>query len=640
MSCRRARTCRDKYKDGHKVTCVTKEWSNNRRWSYLIEDADNMCYAVGGCAGAGPAASYVAAALQFFAASQCLLQESYPRHAHVTNGSQYDFIVVGGGTAGSALAARLAEEDRFSVLLLEAGPNPPVESIIPGLRQTLKETPYDWNFTTVDDGVTSQALASHVQRQPRGKMLGGSGSLNDMVYARGHPQDYYEWADIAGDVWNWTNVLDYFKKTEHMTDSNIVGNEELMQYHGTGGAIEVAGAHYPHSPNSKMMQAFQELGFAAVDDMTYPYKIGVGKFSHTVRAGRRDSSLTAMLNKVKSRKLHVLKNTFATKILFEGNKAVGILADSDGRELHVYAKHEVIVSAGTFNTPKLLLLSGVGPSHILNQFGIDVVQDLPVGQGLQDHVMFLNFMTAHRGTCELKESDGYFNVVKYLYNGSGTLSYSDSIGAYLPQKDKDANIPYFAIYPSCVPAGQLTSKLCMQGIGFTNEICGKLQKENELHELIVAAVVLLKPQSRGNVTLKSVHPDVDPAIYSGTFDDEADLEGFPEAIEKALSLVNTTHFKKLGARVVDLTPESCVGLQGAARKRCSVRALALAAWHAVGTARLGAVLDAELRVRGLQGLRVADASVMPTMVRGNTNAPVVMIAEMAADFIKNQYGDK
>ncbi|KAF9410388.1 hypothetical protein HW555_010514 [Spodoptera exigua] len=560
-----------------------------------------MCYAVGGCAGAGPAASYVAAALQFFAASQCLLQESYPRHAHVTNGSQYDFIVVGGGTAGSALAARLAEEDRFSVLLLEAGPNPPVESIIPGLRQTLKETPYDWNFTSVDDGVTSQALASHVQRQPRGKMLGGSGSLNDMVYARGHPQDYYEWADIAGEVWNWTNVLDYFKKTEHMTDSKIVGNEELMQYHGTGGAIEVAGAHYPDSPNSKMMQAFQELGFAAVDDMTYPYKIGVGKFSHTVRAGRRDSSLTAMLNKVKSRKLHVLKNTFATKILFEGNKAVGILADSDGRELHVYAKHEVIVSAGTFNTPKLLLLSGVGPSHILNQFGIDVVP------------------RSARGT----RSAG-----------------SHSIGAYLPQKDKDANIPYFAIYPSCVPAGQLTSKLCMQGIGFTNEICGKLQKENELHELIVAAVVLLKPQSRGNVTLKSVHPDVDPAIYSGTFDDEADLEGFPEAIEKALSLVNTTHFKKLGARVVDLTPESCVGLQGAARTRCSVRALALAAWHAVGTARLGAVLDAELRVRGLQGLRVADASVMPTMVRGNTNAPVVMIAEMAADFIKNQYGDK
>lgn len=478
-----------------------------------------MCYAVGGCAGAGPAATYVAAALQFFAASQCLLQESYPRQAHVTNGSRYDFIVVGGGTAGSALAARLAEEDRFSVLLLEAGPNPPEESIIPGLRQTLKETPYDWNFTTIDDGVTSQALAGHVQRQPRGKMLGGSGSLNDMVYARGHPEDYYEWADLAGDVWNWTNVLDYFKRTEHMTDANIVHNEELMQYHGTGGAIEVSGAHYPGSPNSKLMQAFQELGFAAVDDMTYPYKLGVGKFSHTIRAGRRDSSLTAM-----------------------------------------------------------------------------------------------------------------------LYNGSGTLSYSDSIGAYLPQKDRAAHVPYFAIYPSCVPAGQLTSGQCTRGLGFTSDICDKLQKENELRELIVAAVVLLKPQSRGNVTLQSLHPGDDPAIYSGTFDDEADMEGFPEAIEKTLSLVNTTYFRKLDARVVDLTPESCRGLQEPRRTRCSLRALALAAWHAVGTARLGAVLDAELRVRGLRGLRVADASVMPSMVRGNTNAPVVMIAEMAADFIRNQYG--
>ncbi|KAF9817625.1 hypothetical protein SFRURICE_014764 [Spodoptera frugiperda] len=597
-----------------------------------------MCYAVGGCAGAGPAATYVAAALQFFAASQCLLQESYPRQAHVTNGSRYDFIVVGGGTAGSALAARLAEEDRFSVLLLEAGPNPPEESIIPGLRQTLKETPYDWNFTTVDDGVTSQALADHVQRQPRGKMLGGSGSLNDMVYARGHPEDYYEWADIAGDVWNWTNVLDYFKRTEHMTDANIIHNEELMQYHGTGGAIEVSGAHYPGSPNSKLMQAFQELGFAAVDDMTYPYKIGVGKFSHTIRAGRRDSSLTAMLNKVKSGKLHVKKNTFATRILFEGNKAVGVRADSDGRDLFVYANNEVIISAGTFNTPKLLLLSGVGPSDVLDQFGIDVVQDLPVGQGLQDHVMFLNFMSAERGTCKMNDSDGYFNVIKYLYNGSGSLSYSDSIGAYLPQKDRAAHVPYFAIYPSCVPAGQLTSGQCTRGLGFTSDICDKLQKENELRELIVAAVVLLKPQSRGNVTLQSLHPGDDPAIYSGTFDDEADMEGFPEAIEKTLSLVNTTYFRKLDARVVDLTPESCRGLREARRTRCSLRALALAAWHAVGTARLGAVLDAELRVRGLRGLRVADASVMPTMVRGNTNAPVVMIAEMAADFIRNQYG--
>ncbi|KAJ8727822.1 hypothetical protein PYW08_016207 [Mythimna loreyi] len=596
------------------------------------------CYTLGACASGGPAGAAVAASLQFFAAAQCLLDEPYPAQADVANGSSFDFIVVGGGTGGAAVAARLAQLACFSVLLLEAGPDPPRESIVPGFSAFLKESPYDWNFTSVDDGITSQSLARGRQKQPRGKMLGGTGSLNDMVYSRGHPADYYEWAEVAGQLWNWTDVLPYFKKTEHMTDHKIVNNSVLMRYHGTNGEIEVSGTDVQGSPNSILLKAFGEMGFKIVEDMTYPHKIGAGRFSRTIRDGRRDSSLTAMLNKVQRKNLYVLKGTLVTRILTENNTAVGVKALSKGEELFFYANKEVIVSAGTFNTAKLLMLSGIGPKAALEKLDIPVVQDLPVGEGLSDHVMVLYYIAANKGTCPMSERDSYFDVIKYLYDSSGSLSYSDGIGVYLPQKGKEPNVPYFAIYPTCIAQGYLTYDRCMQGLGYTNETCMTISEANKQNEVITMGVVLLKPQSRGRVTLASSDPLHEPLIYAGTFSNTADMEQYPDTVKVALSLVNTTHFKKLRAHVVDLTPTRCKGLVKDEMIRCQVRSLAMTAWHAVGTAQLGSVVDERLRVLGVAGLRVADASVMPSVVRGNTNAVVVMIAEKAARFIKQDYG--
>lgn len=502
----------------------------------------------------------------------------------------------------------------------------------------MKRSAYDWNFTTVNDGVSSQALAGGSEQQPRGRMLGGCGSLNDMVYARGFPTDYHEWAELVGPAWNWTDVLPYFMKTEHMTDHRILSNSELMRYHGTHGEIEVAGTDVPDSPNSILLKAFEELGFDIVDDMTYPHKIGAGKLSHNIRGGRRDSTLTAMLNKVQTNNLHVLKDTLATKIIIENESAVGVKALSNGEELVFFANKEVVVTAGTFNTPKLLMLSGIGPKASLEELGIQVVKDLPVGEGLNDHIMVLYYIAADSGTCQSNERDDSFEVIKYLYDSSGVLSYSDSIAAYLPQKGKDPNVPHFALYPTCVSKGGLTYEMCLQSIGYTNETCMKIAQENEHHELIAIGVVLLKPQSRGRVTLSSAVPTDEPLIFSGNFQDKTDMEQFPEAVKVALSLTNSTHLKALNARVVDLMPEICKSLEGDEAIRCQVRALATTAWHAAGTCALGSVLDPELRVHGVRGLRVADASVMPAVVRGNTNAPVVMIAEKAAHFIKNTYG--
>ncbi|XP_072931830.1 uncharacterized protein [Epargyreus clarus] len=590
------------------------------------------------CAGGGIVGATVAAALQFFAASQCLLQEPWPTQASVKNGSSFDYIVVGGGTAGSVVAARLSELSDATVLLIEAGGDPPQESIVPGFKDTMKGSQYDWNFTTVNDFTSSQALRDGSQRQPRGKMLGGSGSINDMVYARGFPADYNEWATIVGDEWNWCNVIEYFKKTEHLTDERIINDPELRELHGHGGEIEVTGSNKSSHTTDMFLEAFHELGFEIVKDMTSSKVIGAGRFSHTIKEGKRDSSLTALLNKANDRKnLFVLKHALVTQIIIEDNVAKGVKVIENDNEYHYFAEKEIVISAGTFNTAKLLLLSGIGPKAHLDEVGIELVEDLPVGDNLHDHVMVLTYLAAENGTCHSNPRMQYMDTIKYLYDGSGSLSWTTDIGAYISLNADTKNIPEFAIYPTCMSLGSDFYEGCMTVLGFKPHICAKLDEENKFNEILSLAVVNLKPKSRGKVRLLSKDPLDEPLIYSGTFSDLDDLAGFPDAMKIAWSLADTTYFKAKNAYVVDLHIDGCEGLVDMELQRCRAKAMATSAWHAVGTAAMGTVVDSKLRVNGVQRLRIADASVMPKVIRGNTNAPVVMIAEKAADYIKDSY---
>ncbi|KPJ18306.1 Glucose dehydrogenase [acceptor], partial [Papilio machaon] len=573
---------------------------------------------------------------EFFAATQCLLGESWPPHSNVPNGSSYDVIVVGGGSAGAVLAARLSELSRVSVLLIEAGGDPPHDSIVPGFKDVLKASPYDWNFTTVNDEFSSQALQGGSQGQPRGKMLGGSGSLNDMVYARGFPADYDEWGDIIGEEWTWDKVLPYFKKTEHLTDERIVDDLKLAEYHGFGGEMEVSGKNESTHTTDRLIEAFQELGFHLVKDMTNPKKIGVGRFSHNIKDGQRQSSLTALLNKAGNRKnLFVLKESQVIKVLLENNTAIGVQVVIENEEYHYYANKEVILSSGAFNSPKLMMLSGIGPKKHLEELGIEVIRDLAVGENLHDHVMVLTYLAADNGTCFSDEQSKYLDAIKYLYDRSGSFARTTDVGVYISLSgSQQPNVPDFAIYPTCSPIGRNFYTGCLNVLRFKKEICEKLHAENMERELITLAVVNLKPKSRGQVRLKSTDYLDPPLIHTGTFSDPRDLEGYPEAMEVAWALVNTSYFQSKNARVIDLDIEECGALEGDSKAKCIARCSAMSAWHSVGTCALGSVLDAQLRVHGVRGLRVADASVMPSIIRGNSNAPVVMIAERAADFIK------
>ncbi|CAH0398115.1 unnamed protein product [Chilo suppressalis] len=590
----------------------------------------------------------VAAALHFFAVAQCMLHEPWPEQPKVFNESHFDFIVVGGGTAGSVLAARLAQLRDVTVLLLEAGPDPPTDSTIPAYKDLLKSGPYDWNFTSLTDGHSGTALKGGIQRQPRGRMLGGSASANDMIYTRGFPKDFQKWAEIAGPSWDWDTVLSYYKKTEHLTDEKILNDPVLMAYHSVHGEMVVSGTKHPAKEVEMFLKAFNEVGFDLVNDMTYPGKFGAGRFLHTIREGRRESTATAFINRNRSKSknqgnLFVLRNALATQVLINANKtAYGVKVLRDGKHEHVYySDFEVVLTAGAFNTPKLLILSGVGPKKQMTDLGIPLVQELPVGETLHDHAMVLTYIIANGSLCSQSKSEQHMEMIKYLHDQTGALSSSDSMGVYLTlDASSNSTVPDFGIYPVCIPKNSGFKEACGSILNFRDSVCEKLGAVNKEHELLSFAVVNLDPKSRGKVRLVTKDPLENPIVHSGTFSDPADFEGYHEVLGIVYSLLNTTYLKKKGARVVDLELEECVDKVGDEEiRKCYAKAVGTSAWRSAGTAALGAVLEADLRVRGVGGLRVADASAMPTGVRGNINAPVVMIAERAFDFIKERLKD-
>ncbi|XP_059055557.1 ecdysone oxidase-like [Achroia grisella] len=466
-------------------------------------------------------------------------------------------------------------------------------------------------------------------------MLGGSSISNYMFYVRGNPADYDDWAARGNTGWNWDNITYYYKKMERLEDDIIQKNSAAR---GRLGYLGVETIPWEHRTGS-YFEIFEENGRKILKDHNGDEQLGYAPPQFSIADGIRQSTAAAYLKPIKNRpNIYILKNTIARKINFHDKKAKSVeVSLPDDSIINVLANKEIILSAGAINSPKILMLSGIGPKNHLEEMNIDIVQESTnVGQNLQDHVLVPVAITGNNNfTSILQNAETLINLNKFpIPTMLGFVSLN-----------KSQNYPDYQTTVCPIPIASILSiTLCSQMLDLDDSICIDVANANKRTELLLALITLLHPKSRGVIKLRSKDPEENPSIFTKYFSNEEDLEDFATYIEDYVTVINTTYFKSVNSKILDLNVKQCKDLQFGSRLfwKCYVLNLAGTQYHAVGTCAMGpeeeGVVDERLRVRGVKGLRVVDASIMPTVVSGNTNAPVIMIAEKASDLIKLDHG--
>jgi len=512
-----------------------------------------------------------------------------------------DYVIVGAGSAGCVLAARLSEDPDVQVLLLEAGgPDAAEELRVPALFPAVMKSTYDWDLL----GEPEPGLGNRRLYLPRGRCLGGSSAINAMIYLRGNRLDYDEWAAGGVEGWSYDEVLPYFKRSE----DNERGENA---YHGVGGPLAVSDSRSMHPLVDAQLDAAVEAGYERNPDLNGERQDGVGRFQLTQRDGLRCSAADAFLRPALERpNLEVVTDAYARRLVFDGTRAVGVEISRHGRIETVHAEREVLVAAGTYQSPALLLLSGIGPAEDLEPLGIEVRENLPVGRNLQDHCMAqLNFFTTQQGAFGIFTPEN-FELLAKEGRGPLTTNYPEAGGFFRTRADLPA--PDVEFHFSC-------SMFFDEGLAapFDHGYC--------------FGPVVIKPTSRGWVKLRTPMPESKPLVLSNFLTTEEDRRSMVEGVRIALEIARQPALKAV-AREPYSVPESDTD----ADVMAWVERASQTVYHPTSTCAMGAVVDAECRVYGTESLRVVDASVMPTITRANTNAPTIMIAEKAADLIRGR----
>ncbi|KAJ8872639.1 hypothetical protein PR048_026247 [Dryococelus australis] len=597
---------------------------------------------------------------------------AYPADAtHLAE--EYDFVVVGAGSSGSVVASRLSEVAGWEVLLLEAGGDPSFDSEIPSLFHKTQNTEVDWRFLTEPQQHGCLGMTERRCRWPRGKALGGSSVINSLLYVRGNRHDYDHWQHMGNTGWGYEHVLPYFKKSEDIRDVELADEEAdsplcySKKYHERGGPQTLEKSPTRTPIVNGLMEAAKELGYK-IRDINGESQSGFTLQHNIARDGRRWNAAKAFLGPVKDRKnFHIAKHAYVTKIVIdeESRIAYGVNFYKNGKLHTVRARKEVIISAGSIKSPQILMLSGIGPAEHLKEMGIPLVQDLQVGENLQDHLQFLGpiVMFNRSNPQRLDPVKLLDDTYQFFIHGGGPLSSLDILqfqgfvstkyankGEYPPNAESIPDLDYPDIqfqhirYPFNNREG---TKTVSDVSGYTEEIHDALLGiPNSKAEIYIPLPFLQRPKSKGFIKLKSTDPFDDPLIDPKYLSHPDDVATFVEGVKIAARLARTRAMtEKFEAEVSTSKIPGCPGEHGSDEYwACAVRQAATTTYHPVGTCKMGpasdkaAVVDPRLRVYGVRGLRVVDCSIMPKIITGNTNAPAIMIGEKAADVIKEDWG--